>query len=65
MTSLNCAIYNRWGQLLFTISEPNQVWDGRTPNGENAPDGVYMFILQAQGLDGKIYKEQGTLTLVR
>jgi gliding motility-associated-like protein len=57
MSSLTCTIFNRWGQLLFTITEPNQAWDGRTPN--------YMYILQAQGMDGKSYKQEGTLTLVR
>ena len=65
MTSLNCNIFNRWGQLLFTITAPNQSWDGKTPTGDNAPDGTYMYILQAQGLNGKAYKQQGTITLIR
>jgi gliding motility-associated-like protein len=65
MANLNCDIFNRWGELLFTITAPDQAWDGRIPNGDKAPDGVYMFILQAQGLNGKEYKQQGTLTLIR
>jgi gliding motility-associated-like protein len=65
MSSLNCDIFNRWGQLLYTLTAPNQSWDGKTPNGDNAPDGTYMYILQAQGLDGKSYKQDGTVTLVR
>jgi gliding motility-associated-like protein len=65
MSSLNCTIFNRWGQLLYTITAPNQGWDGKTPNGDNAPDGTYMYILQAQGLNGKTYKQNGTVTLVR
>ena len=65
MVSLNSNIFNRWGQLLFTITAPNQSWDGKTPNGDNAPEGTYMYILQAQGLDGKAYKQDGTVTLVR
>ena len=65
MTSLNCEIFNRWGQLLSTLTAPNQGWDGKTPNGGNAPEGTYMYILQAQGLDGKTYKQNGTVTLVR
>ncbi len=65
MNSLNCDIFNRWGQLLHSITAPNQGWDGITPNGDKAPDGTYMYILQAQGLDGKTYKQQGTVTLVR
>ena len=65
MISLTCDIYNRWGQLLHTITAPNQGWDGIEPNGDKAPDGTYLFILQAQGNDGKTYKQQGTVTLFR
>jgi gliding motility-associated-like protein len=65
MVSLTCDIYNRWGQLLHTITAPNQGWDGIVPNGDKAPDGTYMYILQAQGLDGKAYKQEGTVTLIR
>jgi gliding motility-associated-like protein len=65
INSLTCDIFNRWGELLYTMNAPNQVWDGRTPNGGNAPDGTYFYILQAQGVDGKTYKQNGPLTLVR
>jgi len=65
MTSLNCQIFNRWGQLLYVITAPNQSWDGNAPNGDKAPEGTYMYILQAQGNDGKTYKQNGTLTLAR
>lgn len=65
INSLTCYIYNRWGELLYTINAPNQAWDGRTPNGGNAPDGTYFYILQAQAVDGKTYKQNGPLTLVR
>jgi gliding motility-associated-like protein len=62
---LNCDIYNRWGELLYTLKAPNQAWDGRTPNGGSAPDGTYFYILQATSIDGKEYKRNGPLTLVR
>jgi gliding motility-associated-like protein len=65
MRSMNCDIFNRWGQLLWTLTAPNQSWDGKLINGDKAPEGTYMYILQAQGLDGKTYNQQGTVTLVR
>jgi gliding motility-associated-like protein len=65
MQSLNCDIFNRWGQLLYTLTAPNQSWDGKLVNGDKAPEGTYMYILEAHGLDNKVYKQQGTLTLVR
>ena len=65
MNNLNCTIFNRWGELLHTLTAPDQSWDGKTPNGDKAPDGTYMYILQAQGSNGKVYKQQGTVTLIR
>jgi gliding motility-associated-like protein len=65
MASLNCDIFNRWGQLLYTITAPNQGWDGITPNGDKAPEGTYLYLLVAKGLDGQTYKQQGTVMLVR
>ena len=65
MSSLNCQIFSRWGQLLSTLTAPDQSWDGNAPNGDKAPEGTYMYILEAQGLDGKVYSQQGTLMLVR
>ena len=65
MVSLNCQIFNRWGQLMYTLTAPNQSWDGIVPNGDKAPEGTYMYILQAQGEDGKAYKQNGTIMLMR
>ncbi|MEO8761530.1 MAG: gliding motility-associated C-terminal domain-containing protein [Bacteroidia bacterium] len=65
LTSLNCQIFNRWGQLMTTLTAPQQAWDGLAPNGDKAPDGTYMFILEAHGTDGKTYKQQGTVLLTR
>ena len=65
MKSMNCDIFNRWGQLLWTLTAPDQTWDGSLINGDKAPEGTYMYILEANGLDGKTYKQQGTVTLVR
>jgi gliding motility-associated-like protein len=65
MKSLNCDIYNRWGTKMFTLSAPNQVWDGKTPGGADASEGTYFYLLNAVGYDGKTYTYQGPLTLVR
>ncbi len=65
MKSLNCDIFNRWGTKMFTIIATNQVWDGKTPGGENASEGTYYYILSGLGYDGKSYTKQGPLTLVK
>ncbi len=38
-------IYNRWGQLIFTSSEPELGWDGCF-KGESCPSGYYHYILR-------------------
>jgi gliding motility-associated-like protein len=65
MKSLTCDIYNRWGQLVYTLNGPNEVWDGKLNNGNQATEGTYYFMLNAVGLDGKTYSYQGPLTLVK
>ncbi|HXB40985.1 MAG TPA: gliding motility-associated C-terminal domain-containing protein [Bacteroidia bacterium] len=65
LSTLTCDIFNRWGQRMFTINAPQQVWDGKTPNGERASDGTYYYIMSAVGVDGKTYSQQGSVTLVK
>lgn len=65
MESLNCDIFNRWGQLVYKIGSPGQRWDGTLNNGNLATDGTYFYILTAKGYNGKDYNSQGSLTLFR
>ena len=64
-------IYDRWGILLFSTTQRNNGWDGRTNAGVAAKEGTYYFVvtLSAQKdkfdnpIDDSIYK--GFVTLVR
>ena len=42
-------IFDRWGTLMFTSTQRNNGWDGKTTAGEEAPDGVYYFIVKIAG----------------
>ncbi|MCW3071967.1 MAG: hypothetical protein JWO44_1857 [Bacteroidetes bacterium] len=53
-------IYNRWGELLFTSTDRNKHWNGKTRTGALCSDGTYYYIAKA---DGK--KLKGFLTLLR
>ena len=53
-------IYDRWGNTLFSTQQRNRVWDGKTPNGTDATDGVYYFIVN---LSKTTYK--GFVNLIR
>lgn len=65
ITSLDMAIYNRWGQLIARLERVNQVWDGRTLAGERVPEGTYYYELNAVGVNGQRYPLRGSITLLR
>lgn len=57
-------IYDRWGQMVFTTTDPTKKWDGKI-NGEDAPMGVYVWEADAFCIEGKRIHKSGNVTLVR
>lgn len=53
------AIYNRWGKKIYEASPYRNNWDG-----ENAPDGVYFFVLRYKKKKSEL-KLDGSLTIMR
>lgn len=58
------AIYNRWGQLIFKTSDMTKGWDGILNNGSQGTQ-VFVWIVSAEGFDGKKYQLRGTTTLIK
>lgn len=58
-------IFNRWGQVLFSMKHPNEGWDGKNANGAVAEPGMYIWQLEVKNDDGSIVRESGALTLIR
>ncbi|MEM7368481.1 MAG: PKD domain-containing protein [Bacteroidota bacterium] len=58
------AIYNRWGEQIYHTFNLDDPWDG-TKNGIPVPEGVYVYVVTGQGLDGLFYTRTGTVTLIR
>lgn len=65
LASLDVQVFNRWGQEVARLQRSNQAWDGRTMAGEELSSGTYFYTLQALGHDGRVYEQNGTVTLVR
>jgi gliding motility-associated-like protein len=63
ITTYNLNIFNRWGESVFKTEDVSKGWDGRV-NGKEAPDGTYLFLLEAKGADDKMYTEKGHVTLI-
>jgi gliding motility-associated-like protein len=61
---MNLAIYDRWGQLLFSTEDPLQCWDGMK-DGKEVPAGVYVYRLFVRQIDGKEISKSGNITLIR
>jgi len=40
-------------------------WDGTTLKGEKVMAGIYYYIVNAEGVDGKKYEQKGKIKLIR
>ena len=65
LESVDCIIFNRWGQKLYSWDNVNGFWDGRTTSGSECPDGTYFYIINALGQDGVEYFKKGAFSLIR
>ena len=66
--SYKLHIFNRWGQLLFTSTSPNNQWDG-TYLGNQCQIDVYIYKIVVTGYykEGDLDRERlvGRVTLLR
>ena len=58
------SIFNRWGQLVFKTTNPDDGWDGRL-KGIAQPIGVYIYFLEMESLSGQRLDQKGTVVLIR
>ena len=57
-------IYNRWGNLICKLNNPDLSWDGRY-NNKPCEGGVYSWIAFITEANGKSFKYKGIVTLLR
>ena len=57
-------IFSRWNDVVFESKNEVRGWNGRMSNGEIAPSGNYIWILEFTDFLGKIHKQTGTVMLV-
>lgn len=67
--SCNVATYkfmivNRFGQEVFSSTDPGQKWDG-TQNGKNCDLGTYFYLLKLKGPKNRDFLFKGDITLLR
>lgn len=63
IVSFRCDIFNRYGVLMCSFSDPSQGWDGKY-RGKYVKSGVYYYVIDARGADGKHYKLSGDINII-
>ncbi len=65
ITEFQIGVYDRWGKLMFESTNVNFRWDGKTPEGTLAPEGVYMYVIRGRNFSGFEVEKSGSVTLLR
>ena len=63
--SFELFIYDRWGNQLFTTTDPNEGWDGKYPNGQEVPQDVYMYKVLMSNLGTGEKIEKGRVSIIK
>ncbi len=64
LVKFHCWIFNSWGIQMCEFTDPGQGWDGKY-KGKLVDPGVYYYVIQAVGSDGKKYKKSGDINILR
>jgi gliding motility-associated-like protein len=66
-TKFKLDVFNRWGDIVFSASNPTTAWTGNTYNGSYyCPEGVYNWAaVVVSKSTGERYEIQGHLNLIR
>ncbi|MDX1444982.1 gliding motility-associated C-terminal domain-containing protein [Lishizhenia sp.] len=57
-------IFNRWGELIYKMTDPNDTWDG-TYNGVVCKDGTYVWKMTYKSIRGEQTVQTGHINLLK
>ncbi len=58
------AIYDRWGEMVFSTTDINKGWDG-TFKGKALDPAVFVYYLKVTCIDDVQFEKKGNITLIR
>jgi gliding motility-associated-like protein len=65
-TEMETLVFNRWGEIIFSSSNPNTPWIGEVRSGSYfAPEGVYSYVIKAKFTSGEAREFNGFISLIR
>ena len=65
MVKFEGQIIDRTGNIIYVCNLPGGKWDGKNKNGDEVKEGIYYYIIDAEGKDGKTYRNKGAIKLTR
>lgn len=64
LLTFQCSIFDRQGHQICHFTSPDQGWDGKI-GGKTVDSGVFFYVIEATGTDGKKYKKSGDINIVK
>jgi gliding motility-associated-like protein len=64
VTDYNMTIWNRWGEIMYTSSEPQKGWNGYYKAQQQSP-GTYIYSIRFTDSDGLPVSLKGTVNIIR
>lgn len=64
IVSFRCWIFDRYGNEITHFEDPAIGWDGKY-RGKFVNPGVYFYVIEALGADGKEYKMKGDINILK
>lgn len=65
ISTLECIILNRWGNIIAEYNTPDFQWDGTNKSNKEVSDGTYFYKMKATLSNGKLLEKSGHITLIR
>jgi gliding motility-associated-like protein len=57
-------IFDRWGNIMWKTTKPDEKWLGIDSEGVKVPEGVYGYSMVFRYVDNQLYTYKGTVTLL-
>ena len=64
LLDFQCSIFDRQGHQVCHLTSPEQGWDGKV-KGKTVDSGVFFYVIEATGTDGKKYRKSGDINIVK
>ena len=64
-STFSLYIFDRWGEIVYSSTNPNEEWNGTIKDNSEAPTGLYSWIAKFKDIDGLEHTKSGTIMLFK